>query len=113
MTDLEARVRQLEARLEAIEAVREIHELKARYAELIDSRYTQDGPRPAEEVAKIADEQNWASNWRSYMTRHARSRVRILIWTHPSSCRPSYMKKCSCPSWPRRPKGSLLRPNLC
>jgi len=56
MSDLEDRVRALEARLAEVEAVQEITRLKARYAELIDSRYTQAGPRPADEVARIADQ---------------------------------------------------------
>lgn len=54
--ELEDRVRDLEAKLAAVEAVQEIHNLKARYAELVDSRYTQEGPRPADEVSRIADE---------------------------------------------------------
>jgi hypothetical protein len=53
---LEARVRALEERLAAVEAVQEIHNLKARYGELVDSRYTKGGPRPAAELAQIADE---------------------------------------------------------
>ena len=56
MSELEERVRNLETRLAAVEAVQEIHNLKARYAELVDARYTQQGPKPAEEVAHIADE---------------------------------------------------------
>ena len=56
MADLEARIAELEGRLAAVEAVQEIHNLKARYADLVDSRYTQQGPKPAEEVARIADE---------------------------------------------------------
>ena len=53
---LEARLRELETRLAAVEAVQAIHNLKARYAELVDSRYGADGPKPAAEVARIADE---------------------------------------------------------
>jgi hypothetical protein len=53
---LEARVRALEERLAAVEAVQEIHNLKARYGELVDSRYAKGGPRPAAELARIADE---------------------------------------------------------
>lgn len=56
MSDLTARVEALERRLAAVEAVQEIANLKARYAELVDSRYTQEGPRPAEEIGRIADE---------------------------------------------------------
>ena len=44
--ELLERVRVLEARLAAVEAVQEIHNLKARYAELVDARYGKDGPRP-------------------------------------------------------------------
>ena len=54
--ELLERVRALEARLAAVEAVQEIHNLKARYAELVDARYGKDGPRPPEEVARIADQ---------------------------------------------------------
>lgn len=56
MSDLDDRVRELEERLTEVEAVQEITRLKARYAELIDSRYTQQGPKPADEVARIADQ---------------------------------------------------------
>ncbi len=56
MSDLEDRVRALEQRLADVEAVQEITRLKARYAELIDSRYSQEGPKPADEVARIADQ---------------------------------------------------------
>ena len=56
MSDLEARVKELEERLAAVEAVQEISNLKARYAELVDSRYTQEGPRPADEIGRIAAE---------------------------------------------------------
>jgi hypothetical protein len=54
--DLEARVRGLERRLAAAEAVLEIQQLKARYGELVDQRYGADGPRPAPEVARLADQ---------------------------------------------------------
>jgi hypothetical protein len=54
--DVEARLRALEARLEAVEAVQAIHNLKARYASLVDSRYTRDGPAAATELGRIADE---------------------------------------------------------
>jgi hypothetical protein len=56
VSDLDDRVRELEERLTEVEAVQEITRLKARYAELIDSRYTQQGPKPADEVARIADQ---------------------------------------------------------
>jgi hypothetical protein len=56
MSDLEERVRALEERLAAVEAVQEITNLKARYAELVDSRYTLKGPKSAQEVGRIADE---------------------------------------------------------
>jgi hypothetical protein len=51
---LEQKLRELERRLEAVEAVQAIHNLKAHYAELVDSRYTREGPKPPEEVARIA-----------------------------------------------------------
>lgn len=54
--ELEARLRGLEARLEAVEAVQAIHNLKARYASLVDSRYTREGAKEPAEVARIADE---------------------------------------------------------
>ena len=41
--ELERRVAALEERLAAVEAVQEIHRLKARYGSLIDTRYTEDG----------------------------------------------------------------------
>lgn len=55
MEKLEARLRALETRVDALEAVAAITNLKAHYAELVDSRYTLDGPRAPDEVAKIAD----------------------------------------------------------
>jgi hypothetical protein len=54
--DLSARIEALEARLADVEAVLAIQNLKARYAELVDSRYTREGPRPPDEVDAIADE---------------------------------------------------------
>lgn len=53
--ELEARIEALESRLAAVEAVQEIHRLKARYGSLIDERYTLDGARDAEAVAEVAD----------------------------------------------------------
>ena len=55
MADVEARLRELERRVEALEAVHAITNLKARYAELVDARYTLDGPKDAAEVARVAD----------------------------------------------------------
>ena len=46
----------LRARLEALEAAEAIRRLKARYAELVDSRYEGGGPRPPEALARIAGE---------------------------------------------------------
>lgn len=51
---LEARLAALETRLAAAEAVHAIHELKARYAELVDRRYTRGRPREGAELAGIA-----------------------------------------------------------
>ena len=46
----------LAARVEALEAAEAIRQLKARYAELVDARYTRAAPRPANEVAALAVE---------------------------------------------------------
>ena len=54
--ELEARISGLETRLEAAEAVQAIHKLKARYASLVDSRYTRAGPKDAADVARAADQ---------------------------------------------------------
>jgi len=54
--ELEARLRGFEARLQAVEAVQAIQNLKARYASLVDSRYTRDGAVEPAELARIADE---------------------------------------------------------
>jgi len=56
LEQLEARIDSLEARLAAAEAVQAIHNLKARYANLVDARYTRKGPKDAAEVERIADE---------------------------------------------------------
>ena len=53
---LERRIEALEARLRAAEDVQAIERLKARYAELVDARYTRKGPKPAEEIEPIARE---------------------------------------------------------
>jgi hypothetical protein len=55
LAELAQSLQSLEKRLAAVEAVQEIHRLKARYAALIDERYTRDGAKPPEEVARIAD----------------------------------------------------------
>jgi len=55
LEELAASVAALEARLAAAEAVLEIQRLKARYAALIDERYTRDGAKPEADVARIAD----------------------------------------------------------
>ncbi len=54
-SELEERIAALETRLSAVEAVQEIHRLKARYGSLIDERYTLDGARDAAAVAEVAD----------------------------------------------------------
>jgi len=53
--ELSQTIRNLESRLAAVEAVQDIRRLKARYAALIDQRYTRDGPKEPAEVARIAD----------------------------------------------------------
>jgi len=53
--ELARTIRNLEDRLAAVEAVQEIHRLKASYASLIDERYTRDGPKRPTEIARIAD----------------------------------------------------------
>ncbi len=55
-SDLEARVAKLEARLAAVEDLDAIHQLKARYGQLVDARYTRRGPKSREELAPIARE---------------------------------------------------------
>ncbi len=54
--ELEARLRALEGRIEALEDVEAIRRLKARYGELVDERYTGGAPRSPAELLRIADE---------------------------------------------------------
>jgi hypothetical protein len=51
---LEARLAALETRVEAAEAVHAIQSLKARYAELVDRRYTRGRAREGAELAEVA-----------------------------------------------------------
>ena len=53
---LDEKLRELERRLARLEGEEEIRRLKARYGELVDARYDREGPRPAEEIAPLADE---------------------------------------------------------
>jgi hypothetical protein len=46
----------LAARVRALEDAEAIRRLKARYAELVDSRYAKGGPRPPEDLARIGGE---------------------------------------------------------
>jgi hypothetical protein len=55
-TDLEARLRTLEARLCAVEDVQAIERLKARYGELVDERYAGGATRGAADLERIAGE---------------------------------------------------------
>ena len=55
-TDLEARLRTLEARLGVLEDVEAIRLLKARYGELVDERYAGGAPRSPAELDRIAGE---------------------------------------------------------
>ena len=52
--ELAARVDALERRLRRAEDFEAIVNLKSRYGQLADSRYTLSGPRPADEIQKIA-----------------------------------------------------------
>jgi len=54
--DLEARVRELEARLRRVEDEQAIGRMKARYAKLVDARYSLRGPKPREALEPIARE---------------------------------------------------------
>lgn len=53
--DVWAEIRALRHRLDAAEAVLAIHELKARYGELVDSRFERGRVRGDEELARIAE----------------------------------------------------------
>jgi hypothetical protein len=55
-TDLDARLRALEARLGVLEDVEAIRVLKARYGELVDERYAGGAPRGPAELDRIARE---------------------------------------------------------
>ena len=46
----------LAARVRALEDTEAIRQLKARYAALVDGRYAKGGPRPPEELARLAGE---------------------------------------------------------
>ena len=46
----------LAARVATLEGAEAIRMLKARYAELVDARYTAAGPRPPDELAALADQ---------------------------------------------------------
>jgi hypothetical protein len=50
------RIAALEERLARVEAVAEIQNLKSRYAQLVDGRYTREGPKPAAELELLARE---------------------------------------------------------
>jgi hypothetical protein len=52
--ELQQTVRSLEARLQAVEDVQAIQRLKARYAELVDRRYSKGRPREGAELERIA-----------------------------------------------------------
>lgn len=56
MSDLEARVFALEQRVDAAESVLAIQNLKSRYAQLVDRRYSRGDVVDAETLAKVADE---------------------------------------------------------
>jgi hypothetical protein len=55
-TDLEARLRALEARLRVLEDVEAVRWLKARYGELVDERYAGGAPRSPAQLERIAGE---------------------------------------------------------
>ena len=56
MEGLAAEVRGLRERVEAAEAVLAIHELKARYADLVDRRYSRGALVSADRLAELADQ---------------------------------------------------------
>ena len=53
---LEEQVRRLESRLQRLEDVEAIRQLKARYGELVDARYGREGVKPPEQLEKLARE---------------------------------------------------------
>ena len=53
---LEARIEQLERRLDAAESLQQIQTLKAHYGTITDRRYTGDGAAPLEQLEAIARE---------------------------------------------------------
>jgi len=52
---VESELAALAARVRALEDVEAIRRLKARYAKLVDARYGKTGPRPPEDLARLAD----------------------------------------------------------
>src|SRR5262245_57610611 len=56
LEELHKEVASLRARVEAAEAVQAIHNLKARYAQLVDERYTRGKVAPEEKVAAVAEQ---------------------------------------------------------
>jgi hypothetical protein len=56
VTDADARIEALAARVRALEDVEAIRRLKARYAELVDARYAGGEPRPVPELERLAGE---------------------------------------------------------
>jgi hypothetical protein len=55
LDDLAAEVAELRARVEAAEGALAVHELKARYAALVDARYEGDGSVGPERLAELAE----------------------------------------------------------
>jgi hypothetical protein len=55
-SNVEHELAALAARVRALEDVEAIRRLKARYAELVDARYGAGGPRPREELERLAGE---------------------------------------------------------
>ena len=56
MSDLETRLAALEKRVDAAEAVLEIQSLKARYASLVDQRYSRGAVVDDEKLAQVSDQ---------------------------------------------------------
>lgn len=54
--DLEQRIERLESRLEAAEAYAALTNLKSRYGELADARYTRKGPKSQPEIDALAEQ---------------------------------------------------------